>query len=62
MTSEEIERCYADVRAFYDRLPTDRFPVLAQVAPAMTGHGEQERFEFGLDLLVAGPETLGRSA
>lgn len=50
------------MHAFYDRLPADRFPALAHVAPAMTGHGEEERFEFGLDLLIAGLETLGRGA
>jgi AcrR family transcriptional regulator len=61
MSMDEIERYYADVHAFYDRLPADRFPALAQVAPAMTGPGEQERFEFGLDLLIAGLESLGRS-
>jgi hypothetical protein len=31
-----------------------------QVAPAMTGHGEEERFEFGLDLLIAGMEAVSR--
>jgi tetracycline repressor-like protein len=61
MTTDQIERYYADVHAFYDRLPPDRFPALARVAPAMTGHGEEERFEFGLDLLIAGMETVGRS-
>jgi hypothetical protein len=61
MTTDEIELYYADVHAFYDRLPPDRFPSLARVVPAMTGHGEEERFEFGLGLLIAGMEALGRS-
>jgi AcrR family transcriptional regulator len=61
MTTAEIERYYADVHAFYDRLPPDRFPALARVAPEMTGHGEEERFEFGLDLLIAGMEAVSRS-
>jgi hypothetical protein len=36
MTTDEIERYYADVHAFYERLPPERFPALARAAPAMT--------------------------
>jgi hypothetical protein len=61
MSEEEIERYYADVHAVYGRLPAERFPVLAQVAPTMAGHGEDERFEFGLDVLLAGLEAIGRT-
>jgi AcrR family transcriptional regulator len=57
LSDEEIERYFADVHAFFARLPADRFPVLASIAPDMTGHDGDERFEFGLDILIAGLEA-----
>jgi AcrR family transcriptional regulator len=58
MTEEEIERYYADVHAFYERLPASRFPVLASIGPEMTGPTGDERFEFGVAALIAGYEAL----
>ncbi len=58
MRAEEIERYYADVHAFYARLPTERFPVLASIAPEMTGPDGDQRFEFGLGAMIAGLEAL----
>ena len=40
------------------RLPADRFPVLASVVDDITGPDGEERFEFGLDVLIAGLEAL----
>ena len=53
----EIERYFAGVHAFYASLPADRYPVLTSIAPAMTGPDGDERFEFGLNLLIAGLEA-----
>jgi len=58
MTSTDVQRYYDDVHAFYLRLPADRFPVLASVAAEMTGPDGDERFEFGLDVLIAGLESV----
>jgi hypothetical protein len=54
----EIERYFAGVHAFYDPLPPDRYPVLAAIAPEMTGPDGDDRFEFGLTALIAGLEAI----
>ena len=53
----EIERYFAGVHAFYSSLPPGRYPVLAAIAPEMTGPDGDERFEFGLSALIAGLEA-----
>ena len=55
---EDVQRYYEDVHAFYMRLPADRFPVLASVVDDITGPDGDERFEFGLDVLIAGLEAV----
>ena len=47
----------ADVRAYLGALPTDRFPNLAALGGLL---GAEERFEFGLDVLVTGLAAYGR--
>jgi AcrR family transcriptional regulator len=54
----EIERYFAGVHAFYDSLPPGRYPVLAAIAPEMTGPDGDDRFEFGLNALIAGLEAI----
>jgi hypothetical protein len=45
---------FAEVGRYFDTLPTDRFPTTAALVPLlMSGDGE-ERFAFGLDLLISG--------
>jgi AcrR family transcriptional regulator len=58
MDEEEMLRYYAGVHAFYAALPAERYPVLASIAPDMTGHDDVERFSFGLDVLIAGLEAV----
>jgi len=53
----EIERYFAGVHAFYASLPPGRYPVLTAIAPDMTGADGDERFEFGLNVLIAGLEA-----
>ena len=58
MTPEDVQRYYDEVHDFYRRLPADRFPVLASIAADMTGPDGEERFEFGLDVLIDGLESV----
>lgn len=55
---------YAEVgeqlRAFFSSLPADRFPHILSLADALTAGAGDERFEFGLDILVAGLAAYGR--
>ena len=53
----ELERYFAGAHAFYASLPPDRYPVLTSVAPDMTGADADDRFEFGLNVLIAGFEA-----
>jgi AcrR family transcriptional regulator len=53
----ELERYFAGAHAFYASLPPDRYPVLSSVAPDMTGADGDDRFEFGLNVLIAGLEA-----
>ena len=62
LTPEELAGYFDDVHAFYQRLPVDRFPVLASIADPMTGPDGDERFAFGLDALLSGFTALSRAA
>jgi Tetracyclin repressor-like, C-terminal domain len=53
----EIERYFTGVHPFFASLPADRYPVLTAIAPDMTGAADDERFEFGLNVLIAGLEA-----
>jgi AcrR family transcriptional regulator len=49
----------AEMRAYWQSLPPDRFPhVIAMAVPMTMMEGEDDRFEFGLDALVRGIETM----
>lgn len=54
--SEYFER----VHAYFAALPADRYPTLARLAPQLTrmGEGEDDRFEFQLDVQVRGIAAL----
>jgi AcrR family transcriptional regulator len=61
MSSEEGERYIQEIREYFAALPPDRFPhVVALAGPLTAGGIEGERFEFGLDVLVAGLAAYGR--
>jgi AcrR family transcriptional regulator len=42
------------IREYYRQLPTDRFPLLAGLADTLMSGDSDERFEFGLGLLIDG--------
>jgi AcrR family transcriptional regulator len=62
MSTEEGERYIAELGAFFAALPRERFPhIVALAGPLTAGGMEGERFEFGLDVLVAGLAAYGHS-
>jgi AcrR family transcriptional regulator len=48
------EEYIGSVREYYRQLPTDRFPIIAGLADTIMSGDSDERFEFGLDLLIDG--------
>lgn len=42
------------MRSYFASLPRAAFPNVAGLADELTGYGRDERFEFGLDILIAG--------
>jgi AcrR family transcriptional regulator len=54
----EIDAYFGEIRDYFASLPPERYPnLLAILGPLMSGEGD-ERFEFGLDVLVAGLAAL----
>jgi AcrR family transcriptional regulator len=49
----DVEEHLSSVRDYFRRLPADRFPLVSSMVDSIISDGEQ-RFEFGLDLLLAG--------
>jgi AcrR family transcriptional regulator len=60
MTREELEEYFAEIDRFYAALPAERFPVLASIGDEMAAYGAEDRFTFGLDVLIAGLEAVDR--
>jgi hypothetical protein len=53
----DVAEYVGSIREYYSKLPADRFPVTASMADTITGDGDQ-RFEFGLKLILAGLAAL----
>ena len=49
----DVDEYLGSVRDYYRRLPAERFPLVTSMAEIITADGDQ-RFEFGLDLLIGG--------
>ena len=60
-STEDGARYAEEVDAYLAALPPDRFPHLAALAPERGQGDAGERFEFGLDVLVAGLAAYGRA-
>lgn len=59
VSPEEMARYAEDMRRYFASLPADRFPnVVALAGPMAAGEGD-ERFEFGLEVLVRGLAAMG---
>jgi len=50
----EAVEFHREMGAYFASLPTERFPNLVAMAAAVTEPGGDDRFEFGLDLLIRG--------
>jgi AcrR family transcriptional regulator len=61
LTPDELAQYFDDVHTFYQRLPVDRFPVLASLADPMTGPDGEERFVFGMEAMLSGFEAMSRA-
>jgi AcrR family transcriptional regulator len=56
------EEYIMELRRYWSSLPADRFPhIVALAVPLTTNDGPDDRFEFGLDALVRGIESMGQS-
>jgi AcrR family transcriptional regulator len=50
----DAEQYFAQIRGYYMSLPRERFPLLVSMVDTLMTGGDDERFEFGLDLMVRG--------
>lgn len=51
---ERFHRYMGEIRDYFKALPADRYPNVARMAGELTAGGGDERFEFGLDILIRG--------
>lgn len=59
VTDEQAQAYFGEMRAYFAALPVERFAGVVSLAGPLTAGGEgDERFEFGLDVLVRGLATL----
>jgi AcrR family transcriptional regulator len=57
----EVARFVSDLRDYFAALPPERFPNVVGLAGPLTAGGEgDERFEFGLEVLVRGLAAMAR--
>ena len=55
ISHEQMLEYVAEMRSYFESLPRSRFPNVVALAAALTaGAQSDERFEFGLDVLIAG--------
>jgi AcrR family transcriptional regulator len=59
ISPEEMDRYVTELRTYFESLPTDRFPNLVAMAGPLTSGVGDDRFEFGLEVLVRGLAALG---
>lgn len=60
VTPEEFARYASDMRDYFAALPADQFPNMKALAVPLTeGASGDERFEFGLEVLVRGLAAMG---
>ena len=56
----DLEQHHEVVRQFFRDLPEDEFPVLATLSAALATGDQDDRFGFGLDVLIAGVVAYAR--
>ena len=58
---EEFDAFFAQMRDYFASLPVSRFPGIVSLAGPLTASADVDRFEFGLDVLLAGLEAISRA-
>jgi hypothetical protein len=53
-TPDDLNRFITEMRNYFDSLPSERFPNTVALAEALTSGDAEERFEFGLEVLIRG--------
>ena len=53
----DVDEYIASIQEYYNKLPADRFPILASMGHTI-GAASDQRFEFGLELIIAGLAAL----
>jgi len=61
-TPASEEATVAEVQAVFSALPPEHFPLVTSMAGVLTAGGGDERFEFGVTLLVEGLKAFSRQA
>jgi AcrR family transcriptional regulator len=54
LTPEAVQERFTQMGGYLRSLPADRFPHLVSMVDVLLSGGGEERFEFGLDILVSG--------
>jgi AcrR family transcriptional regulator len=57
-----VEEFVAQLQGFFKALPADRFPNFVALAEELTAGAGDERFEFGLEALVRGIESMAATS
>jgi AcrR family transcriptional regulator len=61
ISPEQLVEYVAEMRAYFESLPTSRFPNVVAFAAALTAGAQgDERFEFGLEVLIGGLAAMAR--
>jgi AcrR family transcriptional regulator len=62
-TPEDMMRFVGELRDYFASLPRDRFPNMVALADELTAGGENdERFEFGLEVIVRGLASMAEAS
>ncbi|MFI6480728.1 TetR/AcrR family transcriptional regulator [Nonomuraea sp. NPDC050663] len=58
---EYFQQFFGMIQAYYRQLSPEQYPAMTAHIDTLMSDGDEERFEFGLDLLIAGMEARLRS-
>ncbi|MFJ8039873.1 TetR/AcrR family transcriptional regulator [Kitasatospora sp. NPDC096147] len=54
LSTDQVQQYSDRVRSYFESIPAERYPLVTALAAELTRNVGDERFEFGLDILVAG--------
>jgi hypothetical protein len=60
-TSSTEETHYSEIEQYFRSLPPARFPHITSMLDELFTGGGEERFAFGLDMMIAGLGAMGRT-